>query len=642
MMKPLLVNLRKKMFLSALVSMSACSTVFAIDLGDMDVRSEPGESLNAVIPVVDADASAEDIEVGLADDDEFSKAVVAITPEVDSLEFVKVQTKEGKVRIRITSKAPLDDEVVHFLIAVRTPDARVVREYVVIQEDDVYATYAQPTVIEVSSEQAEAELPLPFIALSEAEVREEREEREEASEEADEDENREEDNEEDELEEQPTSILVAEQKPVKAPAVITQTHYRVHEGDNLSYIAQKVQRNIPNASFNQVLAALYQLNPNAFINGNVNLLRSGANLKLPNAALLAELDLSASSQQVQAQMAAYSKQPVISTASAEAPSEASSEIKPAESNVQGKPAALKILTPETSEEKKTSSTVTGAMTDQQISENLALINEELAQVHHNNENVLERIQALQTQIATLQELLRARESEQKLVSGGLSENILEQPKENIIETPIDTSGETPAETSGTETIAPASIDEILNPSNPSTENNQPQAETPVENIQPATENKAPELVVPSIPALEMAGMEKTHPSFWQQLTQLQWLNYLILAVLVIGAILALMMLSRRRKTTTTIMETRETPAEQARESMVSTPEYQSAQTPVEQVESEDGDKVGAKLELAKAYFDLGDSDGAVALLQEVLWEGNAEQRKTAQDWLDKIDAEKKA
>ena len=48
------------------------------------------------------------------------------------------------------------------------------------------------------------------------------------------------------------------------------------------------------------------------------------------------------------------------------------------------------------------------------------------------------------------------------------------------------------------------------------------------------------------------------------------------------------------------------------------------------------DEVGTKLDLAQAYVDMGDSDGARNILNEVLTEGSNEQREEAQTLLTKL------
>ena len=49
-----------------------------------------------------------------------------------------------------------------------------------------------------------------------------------------------------------------------------------------------------------------------------------------------------------------------------------------------------------------------------------------------------------------------------------------------------------------------------------------------------------------------------------------------------------------------------------------------------------GDEVGTKLDLAKAYIDMGDPDGARSILDEVMTEGSDSQKQEAQSLLDQI------
>jgi len=48
------------------------------------------------------------------------------------------------------------------------------------------------------------------------------------------------------------------------------------------------------------------------------------------------------------------------------------------------------------------------------------------------------------------------------------------------------------------------------------------------------------------------------------------------------------------------------------------------------------DEVGTKLDLAKAYIDMGDPDGARSILDEVLEEGTPPQQQEAQELMQQI------
>jgi pilus assembly protein FimV len=49
-----------------------------------------------------------------------------------------------------------------------------------------------------------------------------------------------------------------------------------------------------------------------------------------------------------------------------------------------------------------------------------------------------------------------------------------------------------------------------------------------------------------------------------------------------------------------------------------------------------GDEVATKLDLARAYIDMGDSEGAQSALEEVMTEGSDEQKKQAEELLKQL------
>ncbi|MCB1602872.1 MAG: tetratricopeptide repeat protein, partial [Xanthomonadales bacterium] len=53
--------------------------------------------------------------------------------------------------------------------------------------------------------------------------------------------------------------------------------------------------------------------------------------------------------------------------------------------------------------------------------------------------------------------------------------------------------------------------------------------------------------------------------------------------------------------------------------------------------AEEGDEVSTKLDLARAYMDMGDADGAKEILNEVVAEGNDAQQSEAKSLLAKLD-----
>src|SRR5690606_20335838 len=104
--------------------------------------------------------------------------------------------------------------------------------------------------------------------------------------------------------------------PTSAPAAL-QDEYSVAAGDTLWSIAQ---RNLPDASVsvNQMMIALLRANPDAFIDENINRIKRGAVLRMPDRAALEAVSSAESAALVREQMDAWrANQPQLQPAEAE-------------------------------------------------------------------------------------------------------------------------------------------------------------------------------------------------------------------------------------------------------------------------------------------------------------------------------------
>ena len=88
-----------------------------------------------------------------------------------------------------------------------------------------------------------------------------------------------------------------------------------------------------------------------------------------------------------------------------------------------------------------------------------------------------------------------------------------------------------------------------------------------------------------------------------------------------------------------MLDLSETSMEEAVVEMVAEPENQPAPAAssmdddLDLSDLDDIDEVSTKLDLAKAYLDMGDADGTRSILDEVMTEGNDDQKKEADDLL---------
>lgn len=274
----------------------------ALGLGQIVVRSQPGQPLLAEIPIVAADpAELENLQVRLASPETFRR--VGLQPPdatVSNLQFTVAVDARGRPVIRVTSATPPTQPLLTFLLEVDWGDGRLVREYsALVDAPETLAApvqaieapvVAEPNVIE---RPAQAPVPEPEPAAPPAEP--------EVVSEA--------------LPPEPQPQPVASQpQPQPQPAApvpaaedtaapVPGADYTVRAGDTLSEIAVGLDRG--GRTLDQAMLALLRANPDAFIGGNINLVRQGAVLRMPQADELSRYSAGEAAAMVRAQVAQW-------------------------------------------------------------------------------------------------------------------------------------------------------------------------------------------------------------------------------------------------------------------------------------------------------------------------------------------------
>lgn len=237
---------------------------FALELGQIQVRSALDQPLVAAIPLHPKSLTElEGLSVGLAPAQDFQRAGLALTPTDRTLRFRVVTDNNGAKLILVTSSQPITDPYLDFLVQVNTRTGKQVREFVVLLNPVIAASapavQAAP-VASVPATRAPAQLPAPSqfpqpSAPASARV--------------------------------PT---VPSPQPVRqppsaaprsvAPAVASSAQIDVHRGDTLWAIAKQASAET-GGNINQMMLALQAVNPDAFSHANINDLKAGAILRIP-------------------------------------------------------------------------------------------------------------------------------------------------------------------------------------------------------------------------------------------------------------------------------------------------------------------------------------------------------------------------
>jgi pilus assembly protein FimV len=251
----------------------------ALGLGQIEVKSKIGQPLVAEIPIVSSDpAELEQLQAGLASPETFDR--IGLRPPVGliaDLQFTQALDARGNPIIRVTTSQPVNQPLLTFLVEVDWGQGRLVREYSALI--DTPRTVSAPLQPEIAAPEVEAPAlierpadvaatePQPEPAPTEAAPTEPAPQDAQAI--------------------TPRPVAAAPSAaPVSRPA-LDGSDYRVHSGDTLSDIAARMSGD---GTLDQTMIALLRANPDAFIGGNINRLKSGAVLRMPGGNALTELD----------------------------------------------------------------------------------------------------------------------------------------------------------------------------------------------------------------------------------------------------------------------------------------------------------------------------------------------------------------
>ncbi|WP_414496342.1 FimV/HubP family polar landmark protein [Stenotrophomonas maltophilia] len=254
-------------YLSAALLALASSSALALGLGDIRVLSKPGQPLLAEIPVVSADPSElENLRVALASPATFERVGLQRPAGlVGELQFELTRNAQGRAVVRVTSQAPVETPSLSFLIEADWGQGRLVREYSALVDAPASAlAVAEPEIVApagtlsnvIARETASAPAAAPASTPATAPA--------------------------------PARPRAARPAVAAAPAEGSIT---VQRGQTLSQIAGRVAAG-NQVSRDRAMIALLRANPEAFIRGNVNLLKQGAVLRLPGNDALAAVDAS--------------------------------------------------------------------------------------------------------------------------------------------------------------------------------------------------------------------------------------------------------------------------------------------------------------------------------------------------------------
>ncbi|WP_367085146.1 FimV/HubP family polar landmark protein [Pseudomonas sp. HOU2] len=241
-----MVQVRKLVLAIAAASALSSGMAHALGLGELTLKSTLNQPLVAEIELLDVkDLTAAEVVPSLASPEDFAKAGVDRQAFLNDLTFTPVLSANGKSVLRVTSSKPLSEPMVKFLVQVMWPNGRLLRDYSVLLDPSKFS----PQTADAAAQPA------------------------------------------------PSQTITAPTTGATHP-----NQYTTTPRDTLWEIAAKARTG---GSVQQTMLAIQALNPDAFIDGNINRLKTGQVLRLPDSVESTALPQSKAIAEVAAQNEAW-------------------------------------------------------------------------------------------------------------------------------------------------------------------------------------------------------------------------------------------------------------------------------------------------------------------------------------------------
>lgn len=369
------MKLRNSILTVGFLATLFANTVFALGLGEVKLNSSLNEPLDMEIQLINVGELTElEMLVGLGSRADFEKAGVERLFLLAGLRFKVDLTKPDRPVIRVSSRKPIREPYLDFLIELQWATGRLLREYTLLLDLPLYATESPSAKkIEAASQSSQPKVQSSRQA-------------------------------------QERSTKTASPSVGISSLAVGDGEYKVNSGDTVWGIAKKIKPS--DASLHQTMAAIKQYNPQAFINDNINLLKKGAIIRLPEGSDIASLSHDKAVSDIAFETAALEDSQEVTAPQLDA----SDDVEEPSTTEEARGGQLKLAVLEQNEALMVSGTGdntsgtdgTGAAdgNDSDLAQNdLSVVQEELDKTQRENTELKTRLANLEEQVATMSRLV---------------------------------------------------------------------------------------------------------------------------------------------------------------------------------------------------------------------------------------------
>ncbi|MEH6529294.1 MAG: FimV/HubP family polar landmark protein [Porticoccus sp.] len=391
------MKLRNSILTVGFLATLFANTVFALGLGEIKLNSSLNEPLDMEIPLINVGELGElEMLVGLGSRADFEKAGVERLFLLTDLRFKVDLSKLGHPIIRVSSRKPIHEPYLDFLMELHWPTGRLLREYTLLLDLPLYATESPSAKkIEAASQSSQPKAQTGRQA-------------------------------------QERSTKTAPSSVGTSSLAAGDGEYKVNSGDTVWGIAKKIKPS--DASLYQTMAAIKQYNPQAFINDNINLLKKGAIIRLPEGSDIASLSHNKAVSDI-----AFETAELDDSQDVTAPMlDASDDVEESSTTKEAGSGQLKLAALDQDEALKVSgvggdASGAGENGSNNTQNDLSVIQEELDKTQRENAELKARLANLEEQVATMSRLVEINDDSfraTQLVSQQAPDSLTDTPENN--------------------------------------------------------------------------------------------------------------------------------------------------------------------------------------------------------------------
>ncbi|WP_295513913.1 FimV/HubP family polar landmark protein [uncultured Pseudomonas sp.] len=473
----------------------------ALSLGEIHLNSALNQPFDATIDLSDLrDLGTAELRPSLASPEEFGKAGVDRAFFLNDLKFAP-ETRNGRTVIRVTSARPVREPYLNFLLEVNWPSGRILREYTVLLDPPLYTPQAAAAPF---APQVQA-TPRPRATAPDA----------------------------------PRPAAPAAPVPSASQAPGT---YTTEARDTLWEVAAR-NRPSGSVSVDQTMLAIQDLNPDAFIDRNINLMKSGQVLRLPDQTQVKTRSQREAVAEIARQTRAW-KQGGDSAASGTPRRQVDASSQPGATEAPAAAAPrdnLKLLSGQPANKPGDAASGKGGKgSDQALADRLAVTQESLDTTRRENDELKSRLGDLQSQLDKLQKIMQLKDAQLARMQASMANpQAAGQPAPSTPETPAAATPPVSATPQAAQAPSAAAPSAETPPAQPATP---PASEAGTGTAPPAASEPKVIPVTPSTPATQPT--EATNSFLDDILSNPLWLG--IIGGSALLALLVLLMVNSRR------------------------------------------------------------------------------------------------